>query len=186
MGSAIILVAMLCVFFMRDVQLLATAHRGRFVKRLAVYGACHLIYLTSLVAILVSSDVYSPLRLFHTSPFWMMSLLWHCLIWLLCLRVSRRDSAALCWVAALFPTPVLLVSMATVTMLLPHSITSIGMVPLAAVVATCWLAAIAWAVSWVQRKPAYAIEAGFAVEFAGMTNATAMILIPMTEIVQGF
>jgi hypothetical protein len=72
------------------------------------------------------------------------------------------------------------------TLLLRHSISSIGVVPLAAAVATCWLAAIAGAVSWVQRKPGSAIEARFAAEFAGMTNATALILIPMTEIVQGF
>jgi hypothetical protein len=42
-------------------------------------------------------------------------------------------------------------------------------------------------VSWVvQSKFRTVIEARFAIEFAGMTNVTALMLIPLTEIAQGF
>ena len=46
MGSAIVFVAMLFVFFLRDVQLLAAAPRGGLRARLSLYGAVNVIYLT--------------------------------------------------------------------------------------------------------------------------------------------
>jgi hypothetical protein len=186
MGLAIVLVAMLFVFFLRDVQLLAAAPRGGLLPRLAVYGAFNVIYVTSLIAIVSSTGVYNPLRLIHGSRFWLVSVMWHCLIWLFCLGLNRSGRSNLCWLAALFPTPVLLVSMATATLLLSHSTNSIGTVSLALIVALCWSSAVAFAVSRIQAVSATALEAGFAIDFAGMANTTALILVPMSEIFPGF
>jgi hypothetical protein len=66
MGQAILLVAMVFVFFRRDSQLLAP--RSGLLVRLAVYGAFNAIYLTALTAILPSTGVYSPFQLIHVSP----------------------------------------------------------------------------------------------------------------------
>ena len=72
MGSAIVLAAMLFVFFVRDVQLLAAPPRGGSWARLSLYGGVNVIYLTTTTAILVSTGSYSPLQLIHTSPLWLL------------------------------------------------------------------------------------------------------------------
>jgi hypothetical protein len=186
MGSVIVLVAMLFVFFLRDCQLLAAAPRGGLPARLAVYGAFNALYLTLLTAILPSTGVYSPLQLIHVSPFWLVSTVWHCLIWLFCLGLSRSGRSNLCWLAALLPTPVLQFSMATGTLLLSRSPGAIGIVPLTLVVALCWSLAVAFAVSRIQAVATTDLEAGFAIDFAGMSNVTALILVPMSGIAPGF
>jgi hypothetical protein len=86
--------------------------------------------------------------------------------------------------ASLLPAPVLLVSMSTVPMLFPEAIHSIGVVATAVLMAGAWWAAIALSASVVAAQPD-AIEAGFAIQFASMTNTTALILIPIAEIVRG-
>jgi hypothetical protein len=185
-GLAIVLVAMLFVFFLRDVQLLAAAPRGGLLARLAVYGAFNAIYLMLLTAILPSTGVYSPFQLIHVSPFWLVSTVWHCLIWLFCLCLNRSGRSNLCWLAALLPTPVLQFSMATGTLLLSHSTGSIGTVTLALIVALCWSTAVAFAVSRIQAVSTTGLEARFAIDFAGMANTTALILVPMSELFPGF
>jgi hypothetical protein len=65
MGSAIVLVAMLFVFFLRDVQLLAAAPRGSLLARLTVFGAFNVIYLTLLTANLSFTGAYSVFQLIH-------------------------------------------------------------------------------------------------------------------------
>jgi hypothetical protein len=185
MGSAIVLVAMLCVFFVRDVQLLVTAQRTHRMKGLFVYDAFQVAYLALLAAMLPSGAAHRPFRLFQTLPYWIFGVLLHCLIWLVCMRLHQRGKMHDSWMAALRPAPVLLLSLATVTLLFPGSIGSVGVVPLAAIVATIWWAAISLALSFVRSEPS-AVEAGFAVEYAGMTNATALILIPLADIVSGF
>jgi hypothetical protein len=186
MGSAIVLVAMLFVFFLRDVQLLAASPRGGLLARLAVYGAFNVIYLSSLTAVLSSTGVYSPFQVVHGSPFWVVSVVCHCLIWLFCLGLNRRGRGNLCWLAALFPTPVLLVSMAAGTLLLSHSTNVIAAVPLALVLALSWSSAVAFAVLRIQAVTTAALEARFALDFAAMSNITALILVPMGGISPGF
>jgi hypothetical protein len=186
MGLAIVLVAMLFVFFLRDVQLLAAAPRGGLPARLAVYGAFNVIYVMLLTAILPSTGVYSPFQLIYGSRFWLVSVVWHCLIWLFCLGLNRSGRSNLGWLAALLPTPVLLVSMATGTLLLSHSTNSIGTVSLALIVALCWSSAVAFAVSRIQAVSTTDLEAGFAIDFAAMSNVTALILVPMSGISPGF
>src|ERR1041385_7677734 len=100
MGLAIVLVAMLFVFFLRDVQLLAAAPRAGLLRRLAVYGAFNMIYLALLTATLSSTGVYSPFQLIQASPFWLVSIAWHCLIWLFCLNLNRSGRGSLGWLAA--------------------------------------------------------------------------------------
>jgi hypothetical protein len=184
MGTVIVLVAILFVFFVRDVQLLAAEPRGGFLMWSSLYGALNVIYLMSAIAILASAGAHSPLQVIHTSPFWLVSVVWHCLIWLFCLGLNRSGRSNLCWLAALLPTPVLLVSMATGTLLLSHSTASIGAVPLSLVVALSWCSAVAFAVSRIQAV-ATAAEGRFAIDFAGMANTTALILVPMSEIFRG-
>jgi hypothetical protein len=185
MGTAIVLVTILFVFFVRDAQLLAAAPRGRFLVSASLYGALSLIYLTSVTAMLASAGAYSPLHMIRTSPFWLVSVVCHCLIWLFCLGLNRSGRSKLCWLAALFPTPVLLVSMATGTLLLSHSTNSLGTVPSSLAVALCWCSAVVFAVSRIQSV-ANAAEARFAIDCAGMANTTALILVPMSGVVSGF
>jgi len=185
MGTVIVLVAILFVFFVRDVQLLAAAPRGSFLMWSSLYGALNAIYLMSATAILASAGAYSPLHMIHTSPFWLVSVVWHCLIWLFCLGLNRSGRSNLCWLAALFPTPVLLVSMATGTLLPSNSTASIGTVSLSLAVALCWCSAVVFVASRIQSV-ATAAEARFAIDFAGMANTTALILVPMSEIFPGF
>ena len=66
MGSAIVLGAMLCVFFTRDLQLLAIAPPDHFRVRLVIYSTCTLAYLISFTVFLTSAGAYQPLRLFRT------------------------------------------------------------------------------------------------------------------------
>jgi hypothetical protein len=186
MGSAIVLVAMLFVFFLRDVQLLAAAPRGSLLARLTVYGAVNLIYLTLFTANLSFTGAYSVFQLIHASPFWLVSVVWHCLIWLFCLDLNRRGRSDLCWLAALFPTPVLLVSMATATLLLSHSTNSVGTIPLAVFVALSWWSAVGLAVFRIPAVTTAPLEAKSAIDFAAMTNVTALILVPMSGIPSGF
>jgi hypothetical protein len=185
MGTAIVLVSILFVFFVRDVQLLAAAPRSSLMVWAPLYGALNMIYLTSVTAMLVSAGAYSPLQMIRTSPFWLVSVVWHCLTWLFCLGLNRSGRNNLCWLAALFPTPVLLISVATGTLLLPHSTASIGIVPLSLVVALCWCSTVVLAVSRIQAV-ATAAEARFAIDFAGMANVTALILVPISGVVSGF
>ena len=185
MGTAIVLVAILFVFLVRDVQLLAAAPRGRFLMWSSLYGTLNAIYLTSVTAILASAGASSPLRMIHTSPFWLVSIGWHCLIWLFCMGLNRSGRSNLCWLAALFPTPVLLVSMATGTLLLSHSTASIGTVALSLVVALGWCSAVVFAVSRIQAV-ATAAEARYAIDFAGVANTMALILVPISGNVPGF
>ena len=171
MGSAIVLGAMLCVFFTRDLQLLAIAPQDHFRLRLVIYSACTVAYLISFTLFLTSAGAYHPLRLFRTSPFWVASVFWHGCIWLFCLAVNRRRTPALRWLPAVLPTPVLLVAMASAILQSQHNATPIGRVLLAAAGAACWSAAMSGAVAWTQREqPAAALESGFAIEFAGVAN----------------
>ena len=55
MGSAIVLGAMLCVFFTRDLQLLAIAPPDHFRVRLIIYSTCTLAYLISFTVFLTSA-----------------------------------------------------------------------------------------------------------------------------------
>jgi hypothetical protein len=185
MGTAIVLVAILFVFFVRDVQLLAAAPRGEFLVWASLYGASNLVYLTSVTAILASTGAYNPLQMIHTSPFWLVSVVWHCLIWLFCMGLNWSGRSNLCWLAALFPTPVLLVSMATGTLLLSHSTGSLGTVPLSLALALCWCLVVLFAVSRIPSV-ATAAEARFAIDFAGMANTMALILAPISGVVSGF
>jgi hypothetical protein len=186
MGSAIVLVAMLFVFFLRDVQLLAAAPRGGLLARLTVYGAFNVTYLTLFTANLSSTGAYSVIQLIHASPFWMVSVVWHCLIWLFCLDLNRRGRSDLCWLAAVFPTPVLLVSMATATLLLSHSTNSIGTIPLAVFVALSWASAVTFAVLRIPAVTTTDLEARSAIDFAAMANVTALTLVPMGGLPLGF
>jgi hypothetical protein len=186
MGSAIVLAAMLFVFFVRDVQLLAAPPRGGSWARLSLYGGVNVIYLTTTTAILVSTGSYSPLQLIHTSPLWLLIVVWHCLIWLLCLGLHRSGRSNRFWLAALFPTPVLLVSMASGTFLLSHSTNSIGAVPLAFVVALCWWSAVVIAATKVRAVAPGAFVGRVAIDFAGMANTTALMFVPISLIPPGF
>ena len=186
MGSAIVLVAMLFVFFLRDVQLLAAAPRGGLLARLTVYGAFNVIYLTLFTANLSFTGAYSVFKLIHASPFWLVSVVWHCLIWLFCLDLNRRGRSDLYWLAALFPTPVLLVSMATATLLLSHSTNSIGTIPLAVFVALSWWSAVTFAVLRIPAVTTADLEARSAIDFAAMANVTALTLVPMSGLPLGF
>ena len=186
MGSAIVLVAMLFVFFLRDIQLLAAAPRGGRLAKLTVYGAFNVIYLTLFTTNLSFTGANTAFQLIHASPFWLVSVVWHCLIWLLCLDLNRRGRRDLCWLAALLPTPVLLVSMATATLLLSHSTNSIGTVPLAVFAALSWSSAVTFAVLRIPAVTTADLEARSAVDFAAMVNVTALILVPMSGIAAAF
>jgi hypothetical protein len=72
----------------------------------------------------------------------------------------------------------------SVALLFRHSTTPLESILSAAAVGVCWWIAIAGSVA-IQRGPA-GMESGFAIEFAGMTNTTASILMPMGEILQRF
>jgi hypothetical protein len=186
MGSAIILAAMLCVFFARDLQLLAAAAPDHFRLRMAIYRFCTLAYLISFTAFLTWAGAYKPLLLFRTSPFWVASVLWHGCIWLFCLALNRGRTPALRWLPAVLPTPVLLVAMASAVFQLQHDATPIRRVLLAAAGAACWSAAMSAAVRWTRRDPAGALESAFAIEFAGVANATVLILVPAAEFLPWF
>lgn len=186
MGSTIIFVAMLCVFFMRDVQLLAAAPRSRMLARLGSYGVVNGICLIVLAVLVVSGRGPGPLWLIHAWPFWVVSVVWHGLIWMFCVILNRRGMPELGWLAAFFPAPVPLVSMASIALLIRSSVSGIELALLAAFLAACWWAAISVAVLWLQRNSGNAAGAGFAVDFAGMTNATALLLVPINVLAQSF
>ena len=111
---------------------------------------------------------------------------WHCLIWLFCLGLNRRGRSDLFWLAALFPTPVLLVSMATATFLLSHLTNSIGTIPLALFVALSWWSAVMFAVLRIPAVTTEDLEARSAIDFAAMANVTALTLVPMSGLPLGF
>jgi hypothetical protein len=73
MTSAIVLVSMLSVFFIRDVQLLAAASRAHAWARLAAYGSVNAIWLLALNRIFLPADAFGIVRLVHASPFWIAS-----------------------------------------------------------------------------------------------------------------
>jgi hypothetical protein len=186
MGSAIVFVAMLCVFFIQDVQLLAAAPRSRMAARLGVYGAINAVCLTALAFIVASGRAPGPLWLLHTSSFWVVSVVWHGLIWLFCMILNGRDRPELGWLAALFPAPVPLVSMASVMLLIRFSNGPVEAAFLAALLAACWWVAISLTVLWLQFKAVITCDARIAVDFAGMTNATALLLVPLTGLGASF
>jgi hypothetical protein len=185
MGLPIVLVAMLFVFFIRDIQLLVAGPRSGLPAKLAAYGACNAIYLTSLTAILSSTGVHHPFQFVQASPAWLVSVLCHGFIWLFCMNLKRTGRSGLCWLATLFPTPVLLFSMATGTLLASPTI-SIGVVPLAFVVALCWWTAVVIAVTRIQAVATAAFETRFAIDYAGVANTTALVLIPISGVPLGF
>jgi hypothetical protein len=85
---------------------------------------------------------------------------------------------------ALFPAPVQLVSMTAVTLLLRDSLGSVNLACLAA--AVLWWAAISATVFWLRANSRIDSDPGFAIEFAGMANVTALVLVPFSNMVQGF
>jgi hypothetical protein len=92
MGLTIVLVAMLCVYFMRDVQLLATPHRRALWKGLIMYRAFQTMYLAFLSAELRPTSIFKPIRVFQTSPSWILGVFLRCLIWVLQLYRRRPFS----------------------------------------------------------------------------------------------
>jgi hypothetical protein len=101
MGSMIVLFALLRVFFMRDVQLLSTAPARRRLAVSIAYGALNALYPMALSALLISGLANRPLQLFHSSALWMVSVLWHCLIWATCLTLGGKGAAGRCWLVAM-------------------------------------------------------------------------------------
>ena len=184
MASAIVLVSMLFVFFIRDVQLLTAASRAHLWVRLAAYGAMNWIWLAALSGIFSPADAAALVRLVHASPFWIASVVWHGCIWLFCLGLSRIGRPGLCWLTALFPAPVQLVSMTAVTVLLRDSLGSVNLAYMVA--AVFWWAAVSTAVFWLRGNSQVDAGARFAIDFAGMANATALVLVPFGNMVQGF
>ena len=184
MGSVIVVFAMLFVFFMRDVQLLAAAPGTHQWARLGMYAAINGIGLVVLTSIFAAGAL-DPIRMVHTSPFWIVSVLWHGLIWLFCAILNRRGNHRLGWVAAMFPAPVLLLCLSSVTLLIRHALQAIEVPSLAVIVASCWWTATLLVVLWLRRKPGLSCGATFALDFAGMTNATALLLVPLNFLAQG-
>jgi hypothetical protein len=81
MGSAIVGLAMVFVFFMRDVHLLAAGPRNHLLARLGAYGVINGTCLVVLTNILTSRGAPDLIRLVHWSPLWMLAILWHGLLW---------------------------------------------------------------------------------------------------------
>jgi hypothetical protein len=186
MGSMIVFAGMLFVFFVRDVQLLSSTPRKHIFAKLGFYGACNGALLEAFSTIVASGDAFDVLRIVHTTPLWILGIAWHGIIWLFCTAVTRRGRSELGWLATLLPSPVLLVSLTTVTVLLRHTIGPIGVGPVAAAVAVVWWAMVATAVLCLLHRPGFAFEPVLAIDFAGMANTTALLLAPLYRVFQSF
>jgi hypothetical protein len=185
MGSLIVFTGMLFVFFVRDVLLFSITPRPRLLPALGIYGVLNAIGLAFLASIVASEEPSGVLRQLHASLVWIPCVAWHGLIWLFCVALSRRGRADWGWLAVVLPSPVLLVSMSTVSVLVWQSLGSPQITPVAFAMAVCWWAAIAAAVLYFQRKPGSASEQMTALRFAGMSNVTALLLVPLFGLLQG-
>ena len=119
----------------------------------------------------------------HKSPLWIAGLVWHGIIWFSCVVLKRRPDCG--WLAALLPAPVLLLCLTGAALIIRSSTPVLETSPLAVFVAISWSAAISAVVFWVRREPGFT-DHTYAVDFAGMTNVTALLLIPLTGLEQVF
>jgi hypothetical protein len=180
MERVIVLTAFFCIFFIRDVQLVSTAAGPSITIRLKLYAFCSISYAIVLILLLpVAGGQPSP-NLFRSAPMGTAGILWHGIIWLSCLWLKRRNGTYQWWLIALLPAPVFLASVATLVFLVHGALGTAGSVRITAAIMGCWCAAISLAVAWVQREPPGVLESRFAVDFAGLANATALALLPLS------
>jgi hypothetical protein len=182
MALGIVCFAMLFVFFIRDVQLLKEAPHSHLGTVLGAYTAANGIWLSAVIVLLASGDPIDLARLVHSTPIWILCVLWHGLIWLLCRMLNRHGREAFGWVAALVPAPVLWLALSGVALFIrDHTIAA--SIPIAAIVAAGgWCASILLSAIGLQNRSGMFCSAQSALDFAGMTNVTALILIPFAWI----
>jgi len=102
--------------------------------------------------------------------------------YLVLLVLKRRPDCG--WLAAaLLPAPVLLLCLTGAALIVRSSLPVLETSPLAVFVAISWSAVISAVVFWVRREPGFT-DHTYAVDFAGMTNVTALLLIPLTGLAQ--
>src|SRR5579883_458196 len=154
MGSLIVFAAMLFVFFVRDVQLFAVMPRPHLPLAFTTYGVLNGICLAVFTSIVAPEQASGVLRQVHASLVWIPGVAWHGLIWLYCVALSRRGRADWGWLAAVLPSPVLLVSMSAVTVLIRQSLGSSQITPVAFAIAVCWWTAVVATVLAFLRAPA--------------------------------
>ena len=149
---------------------------------LGFYAAINTICVATLTSIFAPSGALGLFSTAHKSPVWIAGLVWHGIIWFSCVVLKRRPDCG--WLAAaLLPAPVLLLCLTGAALIVRSSLPVLETSPLAVFVAISWSAVISAVVFWVRREPGFT-DHTYAVDFAGMTNVTALLLIPLTGLAQ--
>jgi hypothetical protein len=175
MASIIVIASVLLVYYFRDVQLLAAGSPDRYGYRLGSYTAALLIYTAVLCILTRSLDPDRMPGLLRSPAVWAPCLGLHVALALGCLWLRRQEESDRAWMAALGPAPAFILSVMVIACRVSAHFSSVGMVALVLIIVWSFLVAVS--VLYVRRN-AFA-DAGFAIDFAAMTNASLVLVAPV-------
>jgi hypothetical protein len=183
MGSVIAFTIIFCVFFIRDLQLLTAGAQG-IGRRLATYSAAALTYIVVLSCFVPNFESY-PLLFFRKAPFWIVAVLVHSVIWIVCVRLRKSNRTELEWLAALFPAPVFLVAVVSFGASLRAVFATLNPLFSSVMIMAGWCLLICSAALVISRTPSRNSDAEFALEFAGFANMIVLMLVPLHDMLPG-
>lgn len=174
---AVVSICFLCVFLVRDAQLLSTGPFPAFHWRLGFYWTV----LSSCVVAARALNATSPDEIIAAlrSPLvWGVSVGLHVVCLSICLRLRRVRRSDWAWLVALFPTPMLtLLLLGAAGVIAPSSGGGLK-------VWTCVLAALGWTLIVGAAGKLTVLIGGsdseFAVDFAAASNSTALAFLPLS------
>ena len=138
-----------------------------------INGTC----LMAIAIVLPQGDESNVIGFPYGSPWWIMAMVWHGILWWCCTALKVTPQRG--WLAASLPAPVQLLSLGGALLAL-HSSTAFETRSLAAILALGWSAFVSLLVCHFRKTPTTAQSAFSAVDFAGLTNVTALLFLPMT------
>lgn len=171
---ALVGICFLCVFLFRDAQLLNASHVSSFRSPLHIYG------LVILASILAASGLHasSPVQIIEDlrAPWiWSISFGLHIVGLGFCIWLRRLALLKWSWLIAVFPSPMLALLLLGVVANLPT--TRASGIGIAAVVAIGWTLMVGVTAAIIRGIGGSDSE--FAVDFAALSNSTALALLPL-------
>jgi hypothetical protein len=176
MAEYIFIFSMLVVFLWRDVQLLTTRGDWPVSRRLAAYAVLQFASLAGFRLLLSPVADGRFIHLLRLPIVWIVSIALHGAALLLCIAIRRAGVPRKAWLVALIPSPVLLLSLLSLASGTPAGEMRLSACLLATVL---WMVPVSGAALEASRHTPDRELSSFAIEFAGLSNATMLAAIPV-------
>ncbi len=166
MAEYIFLFTMFTIFFFRDIQLLTTGGEPSLKGRLLAYSLMQLVAVVGFVTLLPDLNAAQFTELLRSPVVWPLSMALHLAAGLVCV-LARYRAFHHTWAIALFPSPILVLSLVSVN----HVLLSAGVWGERSLLSTLlWILIICTGVLALNRQLRDSVESDFIVDFAGFSN----------------